>query len=241
MLRLIGLMISIGLADSLNPTTIAPTLFLASEKRPRARVLEFTVAVFAVNLFGGAVIALGPGQLLRSIVPHPHRTLRQVGEIVAGVLLIAAAAWIWRSRYRLAERRLPKVDPERRSSALLGATITALELPTAFPYFAAIAAVVSSGFDVIQQLALLIVFNVCFVLPLLLILGTLTLAPERSERMVGRARGFFERRWPQVLSILILIIGIAALLLGTTGFVANNRSPSGRFFQRFRNILHGHP
>jgi cytochrome c biogenesis protein CcdA len=238
---LIGLMISIGLADSLNPTTIAPALYLASEKRARTRVLEFTIAVFVVYLAGGALIALGPGQLLRSLVPHPHRTVRQVGEIVAGVLLIGAAVWIWRSRGRLADRRLPRVDSERRSSAVLGATITAVELPTAFPYFAAIAAVVGSGFNVFQQLGLLILFNVCFVLPLLLILGTLTLAPERSEQVLGRFRNFLERRWPQVLSILIFIVGVAALLLGVTGFVANGRTSSGRFFQRFRRVLHLHP
>ena len=37
MLRLIGLVISIGLADSLNPTTIAPALYLATGQGRRAR------------------------------------------------------------------------------------------------------------------------------------------------------------------------------------------------------------
>jgi cytochrome c biogenesis protein CcdA len=241
MVRLAGLVISIGLVDSLNPTTIAPALFLASEKRPRARVIEFTLGVFAVYLVGGALIALGPGQLLRSLVPHPHRTVRQVGEIVAGVLLITAAGLLWLGRKRLVERGLPKVDPERRSSAILGAAITAVELPTAFPYFAAIAAIVGSGFDVVRQLGYLILFNVCFVLPLVAIVVTLTVAPDRSEQLLGRARGFLERRWPDVLAILVLVVGIAAVLLGATGFAANGATPSGRFFQRFRRILRLHP
>ena len=43
------------------------------------------------------------------------------------------------------QREPPEFDAEGRSSALLGATITAVELPTAFPYFAAIAAIVGSG------------------------------------------------------------------------------------------------
>jgi cytochrome c biogenesis protein CcdA len=238
MLRLTGLVISIGLVDSLNPTTIAPALYLASADRPRTRVIQFTLTVFAVFLAGGALIALGPGQLIRSIVPHPHRTVRQIGEIVAGVLLIAAAAFVWVRRNRLSQRGLPKVDSERRSSAWLGLTISVIELPTAFPYFAAIAAIVGSGFDVVRQLGLLILFNVCFVLPLLVIIAILTLAPERSERVLGRARNFMERRWPHILAVLILIVGIAAVLLGATGFAANSRSPSGRFFQRFRRFLH---
>ena len=35
MLRLIGLVVSIGLADSLNPTTLAPALYLASGEHAR--------------------------------------------------------------------------------------------------------------------------------------------------------------------------------------------------------------
>ena len=102
MLRLAGLVISIGLVDSLNPSTIARALYLAARKeRRRARVIEFTIAVFLVYLVGGALIALGPGQLIRSLVPHPHRTLRQIAEIVAGMLLITAAAFLWFRRERL--------------------------------------------------------------------------------------------------------------------------------------------
>lgn len=71
MIRLIGVVITIGLADSLNPTTIAPALYLATEEEPLSRVTEFTVAVFIVYLAGGVLIALGPGQLLLSLVPKP--------------------------------------------------------------------------------------------------------------------------------------------------------------------------
>ena len=37
MLRLIGLVVSIGLADSMNPSTIAPGIYLAMGRRPRDR------------------------------------------------------------------------------------------------------------------------------------------------------------------------------------------------------------
>ncbi|HZU59455.1 MAG TPA: GAP family protein, partial [Solirubrobacteraceae bacterium] len=91
MLHLLGLMISIGLVDSLNPSTIGPALYLASGYHPRRRVAEFTLAVFLVYLAGGVLIALGPGELILDLVPHPHRTARHIGEIVAGALLIISA------------------------------------------------------------------------------------------------------------------------------------------------------
>jgi hypothetical protein len=93
MLRLVGLAVSIGLADSLNPTTIGPALYLAGGERARGRVAEFTLAVFLVYLVGGAAIALGPGQLLLSALPHPSRVARNVIEVVAGTAMLLAAAF----------------------------------------------------------------------------------------------------------------------------------------------------
>ena len=77
MLRLIGLVISIGIADSLNPTTIAPALYLATAEHARGRVIEFTPGVFGVYLVGGLIIALGPGQLLLAAGP-PSRPAPQL-------------------------------------------------------------------------------------------------------------------------------------------------------------------
>ncbi len=71
MLRLIGIMISIGLADSLNPSTIGPALYLAAQPRPRVALAQFTAGVFIVYFLGGALVALGPGQLVLSLVPKP--------------------------------------------------------------------------------------------------------------------------------------------------------------------------
>jgi cytochrome c biogenesis protein CcdA len=243
MLRLLGLVISIGLADSLNPTTIAPALYLAAGERPRARVAEFTLAVFFVYLAGGALITLGPGQLLRTAVPDldVEHTIRQVAEIVAGVVLISAAAMLWRRRHRLVERGLPQPNPSRKSGAWLGASITAIELPTAFPYFAALAAIAGSGLDVARQAVLLVIFNVCFVLPLIVIVGTLTFAGDRSERILAAWRDFLERRWPHLLAGLILLIGLAAIVFGGTGLAAGVHGRVGRFFRRLRHTLHLHP
>src|SRR5438067_1237160 len=154
MIRLLILVISIGLADSINPSTIGPGLFLAAGDKPRSSVAEFTLSIFVVSLAAGALIALGPGQLIRNAVPNldVRHTVRYVAEVVAGVLLLIAAALIWRRRDRMVARGLPATNPKRRSSVLLGATIALVELPTAFPYFAAIAAIVGSGLGAVRQL-----------------------------------------------------------------------------------------
>ena len=134
MLRLIGLVLSIGFADSMNPSTIAPGLYLAMGKQPRSALVQFTLAVFAVNFIGGAVIALGPGEAVLALVPRPDATARYIGETVAGAVMLVAAVVLWCGRDRLAERhRLPSPPSEGKSAALLGVTIAGVELVTAFP------------------------------------------------------------------------------------------------------------
>jgi cytochrome c biogenesis protein CcdA len=230
MIRLIGLVVSIGLADSLNPSTIVPALYLATGECPRQRVFEFTVGVFAVYFVGGAAIALGPGQLLLSIVPHPNQTTRYVLEVVAGTAILVAGVVLWFHRQRLGERNPPDLGGGGKGAWLLGATITIVELPTAFPYFAVIAAIVGSGFGPVRQLTLLLIFNVCFVLPLLVIVAVLTFGGSRTDRMLAVGRDFLQRRWPVVLSVVAVVAGLVVIALGVTG-LTNSR-------QHVKNLTH---
>ncbi len=242
MARLLVLMISIGLADSLNPSTIAPALYLASGRRAVVNVAEFTIAVFVVYLGGGCLIALGPGELLRNLISDVlvEEEVRCAGEIVAGALLIVGAVLIWRRRGRMVARGIPGANPKRRSSALLGATITAIELPTAFPYFAAIAAIVGSGLGAIRGFFLLFVFNLCFVVPLIGIEAVLVFSGEAAEKVLGRGRRFLERRWPHIVVILLSVIGVIAVIFGATGLASGIHGNLGRFFRHVKRKFHLH-
>ncbi len=233
--KLTAVVISIGLADSLNPSTILPALYLASGKHARRDVFEFTLAVFGVYLLGGLLIAFGPGQLVLSILPHPGHAVRYALELAAGLAMLVAWAYLWTHRDRLSERKMPTPRRRQRSGALLGATITAVELPTAFPYFAAIAAVVGGDVGGVREVILLVVFNVCFVLPLLAILATLQLAGPRAEELLARGRAKLERRWPAVLAIVMLLGGLFVAFIGATGLAGLSHSHLGRFFRRLRH------
>jgi cytochrome c biogenesis protein CcdA len=218
--QLVVLVVSIGLADSLNPGTVAPALFLATTARPRLQVSAFAAGVLAVNMVGGALIALGPGQLLLSVLPRPHPTAKHVIEAVAGAALLVAAAVVLAKRKRLRERKLTPRASGKRSGFILGAAITAVELPTALPYFAAIAAIVGSDAHVVGQLVLLALFNLAFLAPVWAILAVLWIARGHAEPLLARLGDRVERHWPAMLGVLLAAVGAVALGFGVAGLVS---------------------
>jgi cytochrome c biogenesis protein CcdA len=219
MLRLVGVMISVGLADSLNPTTIGPALFFASVPRGVWRVVQFTVGVFVVNFAVGVVLTIGPGRALIGLVPHPRTDVRHVIELVAGVVLLLVAAALWKGRRSLARKQLPMSNPSGGSAWVAGASIAAVELPTAAPYFAVIGGLVASTATVVQEIGLLALYNVAFVLPLLAIIAVLLLAGDNAQRLLAEGGAWVQRRWPVVLACLLLFVGAALTLIGGVGLV----------------------
>jgi cytochrome c biogenesis protein CcdA len=236
-IRLLSLVVSIAFADSLNPSTIGPGLYLASGKHPRAALLQFTTAVFAVNFLGGAVIALGPGQAVLALVPHPGHTARYILELIAGVVMLIGAAILWRRRVNLARHELPSPSAEGKSSFLVGLTIAGVELPTAFPYFAAIAAIVGSGLGAASQVIALAVYNIVFVLPLILMVITITVAGDRSQAILEKGRDLLQRHWPTLLASLALIAGVYVAALGITGLVSGGHGAVSRVSRTIRHTI----
>lgn len=243
-IRLIGIVLAIGLADSANPATVAPALFLATGDRARETVLRFTLGVFVVYLSGALIIALGPGQLLLTLVPHPSRVTRYVLELVAGAAVLVGGLVLWRFRAQLAERQLPSFGADSagedgtgrqgRGPAILGASITAVELPTAFPLFAVIAAVVGSGDAIWKQVVLLVLYCVCFVAPLVGITALLWRFGAQAEPHLSRFRRWLQAHWPQLLAGLMIAAGAISLTLGATGLAARSHTAFGRLLRKVR-------
>ena len=219
MLRRIGVMISVGLADSLNPSTVGPALYLATVRKPVWRVAQFTVGVFAVNFAAGVVLTIGPGRLLLGLVPHPQGTVRHVIELVAGLVLLGVAVALWVGRRSLTRRELPMRNSGGGSALIAGASLAAVELPTAAPYFAVIAGIVASNASVGQEIVLLVLYNVAFVLPLLAIIMLVLFAGERADPWLQKGGAWLQRRWPVVLASLLLFVGSVLTVLGGTGLV----------------------
>ena len=238
MIQLIGLAVSIGLADSLNPTSVGPALVFATRDHAPRRVLEFTAGFAGIFFLGGAILTIGPGQALLAVVPHPGATVKYIVETIVGVALLIAGILLLRYRERLRNRQSTSDSSRRlRSPLVLGVTIAAVELPTALPYFAVMLAIIAAGLRPVSELLVLAIYCACFVLPLLLIAATLVLAGDRADALLQRSRVFLNRHWPVLLGWLALLAGTIVAVLGVTGLASGVPGAVGHVSGRVHHAI----
>ena len=222
------------MADSLNPTTIAPALYLATGERARNRVAEFTAAVFAVYFLGGAAIGVGAGQLIRPLLPHPHHHITDIVEIAVGVAMIAGAALLWRYRTTLSRRDPPDFDPAGQVELGPRRVDHRGRAADRVPVLRGDRGDRRLGARPGARSRAAVLFNICFVLPLLGIVGVLTFAGERADQMLVAGRDFLQRHWPAVLAGLALVAGVFVVALGVTGLAASHSAPVRRIHKTLR-------
>jgi cytochrome c biogenesis protein CcdA len=218
MIALVLLVVSVGALDSLNPSTLGPALLLAVGEQGRKDVAAFLFGVFAVSTIGGLVLLFGPGRALLAHIAKPTPHTRHLIELIAGAVLTAVAVGLWFARGFVARRLADRTQRARGgSSFLLGAGIMAVELPSAFPYFAALVAIVESGRMIGIEVALVLLFNVAFVAPLLVVLGLVTFGGERGAQLAGKARTWLDRYAPALAPAVLGLVGVVLLVIGGAG------------------------
>ena len=168
-MTLAGLLVLAAL-DSINPSAIVVTLYLLSRSEASVQVGVYVATIFLTYFTFGLLMILGIGAVLPSIGPLFGSAAGLIGQGLIGLALLA---------YSLKGASHPTetavTAPSARTYvalAALGVTVTVMELPTALPYFAAIALITSAGLPSREWLPLLIVYNVIFVMPpVMLLLG----------------------------------------------------------------------
>jgi cytochrome c biogenesis protein CcdA len=100
-----------------------------------------------------------------------------------------------------------------------------------------IVAIIAAGLNPVAELLLLALYNVCFVLPLLLIVLTLTLAGDRAQVLLNRARVYLRRHWPVLVAGLALAAGVFVTLLGVTGLTSGVHGGVGRLSRQVRHVI----
>ncbi len=215
MIALALAVVAIAVPDSLNPSLIVAAVYLALGTHALRRTIEFTIAAFVVTLAGGLAIALGLGDLIRSLLPKPSHTVKWDVITAVGVLVMCGGAVIWWRRDALAAApESPRKPTQGGSAVLMGAGIAGVELLTAFPYFAAIAIVLGSSVSAAGKASLLVLYNLIYVLPLIAITVVRAIMGERGAELLVSVSDWIQTHWPTIVAPIAGVVGAAITTYG---------------------------
>jgi hypothetical protein len=219
MLAVAILVASLGIVDSLNPVTILVAVYLGSTREARRPLTGFVIGVFSVYLVGGLVLVLGSGERSDMALAGVDTPWADFVALAAGATAMIVASLLWVRRRRWGHPRLPDRALHPGSTLALGAAMTAVDLPTAFPYFGAIGVIVGSGVSLVAELLLLVMFNVLYVLPPVLVLAAHVVFGGRCESALSPARGAIERYAAPLLAAATLAVGCVLFVRGASGLI----------------------
>jgi hypothetical protein len=211
------LVLSVGAIDSLNPSTIAPAAVLALGEQSALRVGLFTAGVFLTSTAGGLLLLFVVGRSFVARIAHPSPHAEHLLELAVGIalLLVAGLLWVLRDRLRAHLGRGPAAGG--RSALLLGAGIMAVELPTAFPYFAAILATLGAVHGAVGQTVFIVLYNLVFIAPLLALTVLVAVTGSRYRDRIARVSTLIATHGPDLLPPGVAIIGGALVVIGIHG------------------------
>jgi cytochrome c biogenesis protein CcdA len=215
-LTLVLAVVAIALPDSINPSLIAAELVVAGGPRPGPRALVFSCAAWAVTFAFGVALALGLGDLISSLVPHPSHTVKYSLLTAAGIVVAAGGVAVWIRRRALAGHA-PQAGSgalSHRAPALLGAGVAGVELFSAFPYFAAIALVVGARIAIAAKVLLLALYCLVYTLPLFAFAVMCLAVGERAEALLRPPIDWLFARWPLVVAPLAACLGTGLAVYG---------------------------
>jgi cytochrome c biogenesis protein CcdA len=152
----------------------------------------------------------------------------RLGFIVQG--LIGLALLLYAIRPPAGARSAPRLDPGASTYArlaLLGVTVTALELPTAVPYFGAIALLTSADLPMAQWLPLLALYNVIFVLPPVLLLAGQIVFGTKLDARYAELRERLQAGARETMLWIAGLVGSGLLVWSVVEVIARSVNRSG--------------
>lgn len=201
----------LALLDSLNPSALVVALWLLSRPQPAPRLLAYVGGILVSYLALGVAMMLGFTALsarLGQALDHP------VALIVQGTLgtaLLAYALFAPSTAHAAQDPGLPPASAKLLGFAMLGMAVTAAELVTALPYFAAIALMIGDKLEPAQWLPLLLGYNLIFVAPPLVLLGLHGLLGHRTDERFARWRECLRRGAREATLWIFAMAGVALM------------------------------
>ena len=214
----------LAVIDSINPSAIVVTLYLLSIAKSRAffQVVVYVSAIFITYLTLGVMMVLG----IDALLPSLGSALRtQAGLIAQGIIGLAMLVYsLTASTSRTTPQAVARPSVGTYAAiAVLGVSVTAMELPTAIPYFAAVALITGSELPIRTWAPLLVIYNLVFVLPPIALLVGHILLSSRLAKPYAALRQTLERSARETMLWVVGLVGAGLLVTSVIELLARSR------------------
>jgi Sap, sulfolipid-1-addressing protein len=205
-----------ALVVSIEPFRIGMTVLMLNRPKPALQLLAFLCGGFAMGTTVGLVVLFA---FRRMLLESRHFTLPNVQILIGLLALLVAVLIVIPGRLRLRSPRL--TGPGGRllnGSSLMVAGIAGLgiALPSV-DYLAALALIAASGAPALEQVAVLLMFNVvAFALVEIPLLAYL-LAPAATVRWIESLHHWIRSRRRVEVATVLAVVGIALVTAGVIG------------------------
>jgi cytochrome c biogenesis protein CcdA len=218
-----GVALPILLVDVANPVLLAAVILALSSQRPYISSLAMIGGHTMAYFFAGSLIILGLADFLSNIlspvldrISNPQ-VIDYAISLVLGFILIGIATF-WKTSPPKPDKKKPEQDKGGIFSAFIfGATVSFVGIPFALPYFAFINQLykLEEG----QMVGALLVYNVLYALPFLLLPASLAIFGKAVIPMLGKINEFVERHSVYILPVILGLVGLTISIDAAVFFV----------------------
>lgn len=220
-MNLIALLTGIALVDSLNPTLFVVQFYLFTTPKPMPRIASYIAGVVTANYVGGVLLLVGLGTVIANLIAQIPPVWLTGFQIVLGVVLFIFGL-IFRAEAMAESETIQKPRSMGLIAAFVfGIVVMAQELTTALPYFFAIERIVDARPTLIQSLLALGLYNLVFVLPLLVFMILFARLRHRISTQLERVTLWIRKWVPRLMKAGALIVGTLLMVSGVTQFIGN--------------------
>ena len=223
----------LALTSALYPTLLAAVVILLSTPRPRR--------LLGAYLAGGLIVSIGAGIAIVQVLEGSKAVTSESSGLswgadlsIGGLVLLLAVALATRSDVRFRERRrrrreaAGKVKPpsdddkkepwsarmlSRGSTPLVFVAALAINLPGA-AYLVGLKDIAAGKYSTVEEIALIVGFNLIMFLLAEIPLAGLLLAPERTDAMVKRFNAWLSSHSRQIAIVICVLLGVFLVIRG---------------------------
>jgi len=210
-----GILLPILLSDVLNPVLFTFMVYAAGSKRPVAASSAMLLGHTVAYIISGVVLVYGIEQLSTRLA-NP-RTIDFVIEFVIALALLWLVLRTRKDKGKRPDEQTPEITVPK--AFIFGAVVNLIGIPFAIPYFAAIDQLLKSGLDTTGMIIALVLYNLAYALPFLLIPLLTAIMGDRSKPILAKVNGMMEKASDIIMPLLLLVIGLALLLDSVWFFV----------------------